>query len=264
MTNLRVDEARLLEFAKSIELKATRVLEGLHKSKRAGGGIEFQDLRPYSDGEDSRFIDWKRWGATDRFFVKNFEKSERTAWLIITDASESMQYKQKPEWLRSFLASFIYICQALGDRWRLANADCNSFEEALPLLLNQEFGIKPEDLSKVEARADERVLLLSDLMFEPTLCSELWEQDQHSIEVIQVLSQEEAQFAFNDVIEFRDLESPHKLVLDAGMTRKLYLKTLSELQTDWDQMIRTQGHRFQFLADLGLIERQLTEFFQDL
>ena len=61
----------------NLSLKARFVVEGfivgLHKSPYHGFSVEFSEHRAYGAGDEIRHIDWKLWGKTDRFFVKQFE-----------------------------------------------------------------------------------------------------------------------------------------------------------------------------------------------
>ena len=63
------NSSELIEFAKTVELEATRFLEGQHRSARAGQGIEYHSSVAYAEGEDAKHLDWKRFAATDRFLV---------------------------------------------------------------------------------------------------------------------------------------------------------------------------------------------------
>ena len=59
-------------------LKAKLVVEGfiigMHKSPYHGFSVEFSEHRPYGFGDEIKYIDWKLWGKTDRFYIKQFEE----------------------------------------------------------------------------------------------------------------------------------------------------------------------------------------------
>lgn len=79
-----------------LELIARLVVEGfitgLHRSPYHGFSVEFAEHRPYMIGDEVRFIDWKVWAKTDRFFVKAFEEETNLRASILLDASGSMGY----------------------------------------------------------------------------------------------------------------------------------------------------------------------------
>lgn len=65
---------------------------GLHKSARLGGSAEFKQYRPYAQGDDTRFIDWRLFGRTDRLHVKQFQEETNLRCMILLDCSGSMDY----------------------------------------------------------------------------------------------------------------------------------------------------------------------------
>ena len=68
------------------QLKAER------KSRKKGISIEFADHRPYSPGDDFRFIDWGVFFRTDQLFIKLFEEEEDLHVYILLDCSQSMAF----------------------------------------------------------------------------------------------------------------------------------------------------------------------------
>ncbi len=80
----------------SLELVARTVVEGfvsgLHRSPHLGFSVNFAEYRAYRPGDDIRKIDWKVYGRTDRFFVKEFEGETNTSIHLILDCSRSMSY----------------------------------------------------------------------------------------------------------------------------------------------------------------------------
>ena len=62
----------------SLELRARFIVEGfllgLHKSPYHGFSIEFSQHRPYMQGDSPKDIDWKVYGKSDRFYVKQYEE----------------------------------------------------------------------------------------------------------------------------------------------------------------------------------------------
>lgn len=67
---------------------------GRHASPLRGSGIEFHDYRPYTPGDDLRNIDWKRYGRTDRYYLKRYRRETDLNLHIIVDGSASMDFAQ--------------------------------------------------------------------------------------------------------------------------------------------------------------------------
>ena len=80
----------------SLSLKARLLVEGLivgmHKSPYHGFSVEFSEHRSYNPGDEIRNIDWKIWGKTDKYFVKEYEEETNLKAHIIIDQSGSMGY----------------------------------------------------------------------------------------------------------------------------------------------------------------------------
>src|SRR5688572_18920872 len=79
-----------------LELEARQFVEGYlagrHRSPRHGFAVEFAQHREYVPGDDIRHIDWKVYGRTERFHLKQYElETNLVCWLLV-DASESMRY----------------------------------------------------------------------------------------------------------------------------------------------------------------------------
>ncbi len=68
---------------------------GLHRSPFRGFSVEFAEHRQYSPGDEIKHIDWKVFGKTDRYYIKQFEEETNLACYIVVDASASMAYKSK-------------------------------------------------------------------------------------------------------------------------------------------------------------------------
>src|SRR5436305_6216168 len=89
------DPAALMRI-KSMQLRARVVVEGflsgLHRSPYHGFSVEFTEYRQYSPGDDLRYLDWKLYARSDRYYLKRFkdEKIPR-AWLLV-DLSRSMGF----------------------------------------------------------------------------------------------------------------------------------------------------------------------------
>jgi uncharacterized protein (DUF58 family) len=93
-----IDPAALTRIS-SLELVARTVVEGfisgLHRSPHLGFSVNFAEYRHYRPGDDIRKIDWKVFGRTDRFYVKEYEGETNTAVNLILDCSRSMAYGSK-------------------------------------------------------------------------------------------------------------------------------------------------------------------------
>src|ERR1051326_7568253 len=81
---------------KSLELRARIVvqgfLSGLHRSPHHGFSVEFSEYRQYSPGDAPRYLDWKLFARSDRYYVKRFEEETNLRCHLLVDLSRSMGY----------------------------------------------------------------------------------------------------------------------------------------------------------------------------
>jgi len=79
----------------NLELLAKKAVEGFitgfHKSPFHGFSVEFAEHRQYNPGEDTKNIDWKLYGRTDKVYVKRYEEETNLRCQIVIDVSSSMQ-----------------------------------------------------------------------------------------------------------------------------------------------------------------------------
>src|SRR5690242_21177065 len=82
--------------AEALGLNARYIVEGYmageHKSPYRGFAVEFAQHREYTHGDDTRHLDWKVLGRTDRYYIKQYEQETNYVANILLDASESMKY----------------------------------------------------------------------------------------------------------------------------------------------------------------------------
>jgi uncharacterized protein (DUF58 family) len=102
---------------RSLELRARVIVEGLwrglHRSQRHGFSVEFAEYRPYTKGDDLRFMDWKVAARSDRYFIKKFEDETQLPCQILVDRSASMNYGSDPAWKKSTYAATLSATLAL-------------------------------------------------------------------------------------------------------------------------------------------------------
>ena len=88
-------DSRLMAKLDGIDVMSRKIfagkLQGERRSRRRGQSVEFADYRPYTPGDDLRFVDWNIYGRLDRLFLKMFLEEEDLSLVIAIDASASMR-----------------------------------------------------------------------------------------------------------------------------------------------------------------------------
>ncbi len=236
----------------NLSLKARFVVEGfivgLHKSPYHGFSVEFSEHRAYGAGDEIRHVDWKLWGKTDRFFIKQFEEETNLKSYLLVDQSLSMTYKSKNmtklEYAQILAASLGYLMlkqqDAVGltlfdDRIRV-NIPARSKRSHLNIILSQMQNIiaGPETtiapvLHKTAEAIKKRglIILISDLFDDPDkVLSGLqhFRYKGHEVIVFHVLDPQELTLDFTQRTRFRDMESGEEIVTDPWHIQSDYQK----------------------------------------
>src|SRR5271163_5185081 len=95
---LRFDPTSLAKYGHLLLIARSLVegfLSGVHKSPYKGFSVEFAEHRQYYPGDEIRHIDWRVYGKTDRYYIKEYEEETNLKAYLLVDASGSMAYKGK-------------------------------------------------------------------------------------------------------------------------------------------------------------------------
>ncbi|MGE0683095.1 MAG: DUF58 domain-containing protein [Candidatus Binatia bacterium] len=188
---------------------------GGHLSPRRGAGLEFADYRPYTPGDDPRYIDWKLYSRTDRPYIKLFQEEEELYTYLFVDFSASMAYPTdngKDSAARDLALSLAYVVLANDDAVQLHALSGATVKSSTPFFRGRQRLLdlstflqhqKPEgkvDLPVALARQLQAVhrpgkaIWISDFLF-PTKAAQaglrLLQSADFDLAVIQVLGTEE-------------------------------------------------------------------------
>src|SRR5580700_5342384 len=94
-------------------------VSGRHPSPHRGSSVEFAEYRKYVPGDDLRRLDWRVYGRSDRFYVKEFEADTNLRCCFVLDTSGSMAFGSagitKIEYARKLAGSLAYLGVQQGD-----------------------------------------------------------------------------------------------------------------------------------------------------
>lgn len=243
-----------------LEFRARMVVEGfvsgMHRSPYHGHSVEFAQHREYVPGDDLRRLDWRVYGKTDRFYVKQYEEETNLRAQVMLDCSSSMRYPEhgtesgrmtKFEYAATLAASLAYLLTHQQDAVGLLLFD-DAIRANLPPASNQVHlrsvirRIEEALLDRpTNARAVFRplaaelyrrsiVIVISDLLAPPDEVAaglERFRQDRHEVIVLHVLDHDEREFPFQDNTLFEGLEDSGLQVLaDPQSLRNAYQEAL--------------------------------------
>jgi uncharacterized protein (DUF58 family) len=222
-------------------------LTGVHKSPYKGFSVEFAEHRQYYPGDEIRHIDWRAYGKTDRYYIKEYEEETNLKAHLLVDASGSMAYKgahaSKFEYAQYIAASLAYLMLHQRDAVGLATHDTklrkliapratskhllqvlNTLQETKP---GGETALAPlwHQLAEQFTRRG-LIVVLSDCFDQvPALLRALrhFRHKRHEVLLFHILAPEEVEFPFKRWTQFRNLEvSGHRLLVDPQRLRKEY------------------------------------------
>ncbi len=250
-----LDPAALMSI-RNLELRARTVVEGfwhgLHRSPYHGFSVEFTEYRPYTPGDDPRYLDWRLVARTDRYFVKKFEDETNLRCHLLVDNSRSMTFGSrtysKADYARTLAATLAYFLAHQGDATGLLTFD-ERVREYVParhrpghlrhlmLALDKPPAGTATDLSAPLRRVAELVrkrglvVLISDLLAPASALEAplaLLTAARHEVVVFQVLDPAELTFDFSAASRFLDVETGRDLYLDPALARHGYERRLEE------------------------------------
>jgi uncharacterized protein (DUF58 family) len=239
---------------RNLELRARVVVEGfwngIHRSPYHGFSVEFTEYRQYTPGDDPRYLDWRVFARSDRYFIKKFEDETNLRCYLLADHSRSMTYGSagytKAEYAATLAATLAYFLYLQGDAVGLLTFD-EEVRDFLParhrtghlrslmLALEKPAGGRATNLAGPLKRVAEMVrrrglvVVLSDFLaplerLEPDLIA--LAACGHEVVVFQVLDPAELAFNFDAAAMFEDVESGRTLFIDPNAARKEYLRKL--------------------------------------
>lgn len=246
-----------------MELVARLVVEGfitgLHKSPYQGFSVEFAEHRQYMPGDEIRYIDWKVYGKSDRYYVKKFEEETNLRTYILLDASGSMNYKYDEKTLTKFeygcylAASLSYLMLKQRDSVGLAVFDTNIRNyipprgaaphlHAIMSVLEKAQPGNETDISAILHELAKRivrrglVIVISDFLDQPSeVLSALkhFRHRKHEVIAFHLLDSAEMTFPFEGPVVFQDMETGKTLQTQSEALKAGYLDQLNSFIQDY-------------------------------
>lgn len=238
----------------TLQLFARTVVEGFttgqHASPHKGFSVEFRQHRPYVQGDEIRRLDWKIFGRTDRFYIREFDEETNLRATIVLDASGSMGYRgqkgvMKFDYARKLAASLAYLLMSQQDAVGLITFDskvrdiipCRTKITHLHLMLETMVKTEPGKdtslapvLESLAQRLKRRglVILISDFFDDPAALLRsigILRKKGHEIIALQLWDRDEIDFPFGNWARFENLENDDDfLLLDPATIRQRYIE----------------------------------------
>lgn len=258
-------DPRVLARLSRLDLKARLVVEGflsgLHQSPYKGFSQEFADYRPYMPGDEIRRVDWKVYGRTDRFYIKEYLEETNLRGYILLDKSGSMGYGEKVtklEYAKYLAASLAYLLYRQKDGVGIATFDTRIRDFIPPSAKKLSFMRILETVDKAQPSGETSladvisdiaqkvkrrglVILISDLFDDPDRVLKAirsFKYRKHEILVYQVLDVRERQFPFTETALFYDLETREEMAVQPDFIRSSFQKNMAEFLDNYRRRLQ--------------------------
>lgn len=250
-----IDPATLMRI-KGLQMRARVVMEGfftgLHRSPFHGFSVEFSEYRQYTPGDDPRYLDWRLFARTDRYYVKRFEDETNLRCYLLVDLSRSMGFGtldySKVDYARTLAATFAYYLAGQRDAVGLLSFHQEIVDyiparfrpghlHRLFVCLENTLAGEQTDLARPMEHVAELVkkrgliVLISDLLAPTDQLQEhlsYLRSRGHEVVVMRVLDPAEREFSFADASMFQDMESGRRMYVDPGEIRAEYLRRFGD------------------------------------
>ena len=259
-------------------------VSGRHQSPHRGSSVEFAEYREYVPGDDPRRMDWRAYGRSDRFYVKEFEADTNLRCCLVLDTSGSMDFGStgvtKIEYARRIAGSLGYLAVEQGDAVGLtcvANGVIKNVPPRRnPAHLSAVFDVLEQIRPKGEtqlpaalhelaetARQRALVVILSDFFVEPGELRQAFEHlrfRKHDVAAFHLLDPLELSFELRRPMRFLDMEGGAPIFAEPNAIAERYQAALRQYLDEMKQIVLESAidyHRVDISEDY---ERVLSRF----
>ena len=239
-------------------------VSGKHRSPVRGSSLEFAQYRKYVPGDDTRRLDWRTWGRSDRFYIKEFEADTNLRLCLLVDTSGSMAFGPAAA-TRLHLAlqiagTLAYLAAKQGDAvglWSMAptplEIPARRGAGHLGLVLDQMAKLRASgdttllsSLHDAAERIRQRalVVILSDFFAPPEELQSAIQHlrfRKHDVAAFHLLDRQEIDFDFEKPARFVDLEGGESLLADPSLIARNYRNAVADYLRSIDSLVRNTG-----------------------
>jgi uncharacterized protein (DUF58 family) len=223
-----------LQKISNLQVVARQVVEGfcsgLHRSPHKGFSVEFKQHRQYVPGDEIRHIDWRAFGRSDRFYIREYEEETNLRATLLLDLSGSMNYGHngitKYQYATRLAACLTYLMIGQQDSVGLVTFDTHVRKYIPPRSRISHLRVIMDELQRSEPGGETEIgdvfhdlvpklhrrgllIILSDLFGDVTALLKAlahFRHARHEILVFQIWDPDELQFPFKSWTQFECLE----------------------------------------------------------
>ena len=232
-------------------------INGRHTSPHKGFSVEFAEHRQYVTGDDLRNLDWRVYGKSDRYYIKQYIEETNMRATLLVDVSGSMAYSgdsastiggrrlSKFDYGRYLASALAYLLIRQQDAVGLVTFDEGIRTYLRPTAKPSQVRTILEELARTSPAKDTRcaatfheiaeripsrglVIIVSDLFDDAEAIKNALHHfrfKRHELVVFHLMAEEELTFPFDKFDDFRCLEiEGRRLNIDPSTIRASYLE----------------------------------------
>lgn len=262
-------------------------LSGQHKSPFKGSSLEFSQHRQYSPGDEIRRLDWKIYGRSDRFYIKQYQEETNLRAFSVLDTSDSMDFSSgemsKFSYASHLASALTYLLIRQKDSAGLITFSENLGEFIAPRnykghmkhIIQTLENVKPSGKTDLAASAREigrfikkRSLLIffSDLYGDPEETIRIlkyFSYMKNDIIVFHILDPLEISLDLKDEVEFIDMEGGGRLKTRPEVISKEYTKRLKKHFSTLERGMLAHSIQYCRLSSDTPLEKALSIFMEE-
>ena len=206
---------------------------GLKRIRRIGHSREFEQIKPYVQGEDIRFINWKATGRKNEPMVNQFQEEKSQSVYCIIDKSRSMKMTEEGMNLLDYAINAALV---------LSNIAIRNGDKMGLLTFSDKLGVKlPADGSRLQLNRIMEALYAQQTSFPESDFELLYQQVRSVVKTRSLLvlfTNFETEFAMRRALPMlRQMNQKHQLLV--------VMFELSDLSEEVNQPIKTRSDVYQ-------------------
>lgn len=249
-------DPKVLMAIKDLSLAARTVIDGfmsgLNRSQVKGAGLEFSQYRSYQPGDDLRWLDWKMYARSDRYYIRESEMETSISVRFLVDASNSMNHKDgemsKMDYARYLTAALAYLAYMQGDATglyvfrdgHLYTLPSRKDPQHLSRLFFQLEQLQPAGRFTEEVhykqlftgeRRRELLIFITDMYQQRQEISHLLtalSALRHELIVFHLMGRNELEMDFGDYATLKDLETGETIQISPAQMKRTYMENMEQ------------------------------------
>ncbi|WP_182866343.1 DUF58 domain-containing protein [Stieleria mannarensis] len=255
-------------------------VSGRHQSPHRGSSVEFAEYRRYQPGDDLRRLDWRAYGRSDRYYVKEFEADTNLRLVLVVDGSGSMGFGDKLHAARQIASTLAYIAIGQGDAAGMICASESDSQLLPPRRIAGQTSLLFERLKSIEAagmttleqtlhrlaemiRQRALIVVISDLLFEPSALRSAIEHlafCKHDVALFHLMDPSELQPNWDRPIRLEDMEGEESMLVDPDEIAAGYEEAVREFLEKVERISRETSADYHRVMLDRPIEESLMRF----